>query len=85
MITGFHVSRDKRFDFAALAGTKHAWLEWWNKDAGKWQRIDATPPSQEEEKDDRKSVERQEASKRFIEQIMSSQPSNPEPQQQQMM
>lgn len=54
MITGFHVRRDKRFSFSALAGTKHAWLEWWNKDSHLWERIDATPPKlpDEEEKDD---------------------------------
>lgn len=53
MITGFHVNRDKRFSFAALAGTKHAWLEWWDDDKKLWERIDATPPkSPEEEKDD---------------------------------
>lgn len=52
MITGFHISKDKRFPFAPLAGTKHAWLEWWNKDEKIWQRIDATPPKKEEEKED---------------------------------
>lgn len=49
MIIGFHIQRDKRFTFAALAGTKHAWLEWWNKDSGLWERIDATPPRKEKE------------------------------------
>ncbi|MEI6843342.1 MAG: transglutaminase-like domain-containing protein [bacterium] len=49
MITGFYVKKNSKFPFAPLAGTKHAWLEWWNKDSGVWERIDATPPKKEDE------------------------------------
>lgn len=52
MVTGYHVTRDKRFPFAALAGIKHAWLEWWNKDQKLWVRADATPPKPPREKED---------------------------------
>jgi len=55
MVTGYHVSHDKRFSFAALAGVKHAWLEWWNKDSGLWERIDATPPKSPSEEDEGKT------------------------------
>lgn len=51
MVTGFHVNRDKRFPFSALAGTKHAWLEWWNEENNLWERIDATPPKSQSDED----------------------------------
>ncbi|HEY4514795.1 MAG TPA: transglutaminase-like domain-containing protein [Candidatus Paceibacterota bacterium] len=55
MITGYHVgNKDDRFEFAALAGTKHAWLEWWDKEVGIWKKIDATPPKENEDKDEDK-------------------------------
>lgn len=48
MVIGYFIKRDRRFDFAALAGSKHAWLEWWNSASGIWQRTDATPPDRSE-------------------------------------
>ncbi len=57
MITGYYVRRDKRFSFAALAGDKHAWLEWWNKDTGLWERVDATPPKQSQDEAEKDNEE----------------------------
>lgn len=59
MPTGYYAKRDKRFSFTALAGSKHAWLTYYNKEKGGWSDpIDATPPDrtppppEEEEKGD---------------------------------
>lgn len=47
LVTGYHVRKDPRFPFAALAGTKHAWSEVWDGEA--WHRMDATPPKNDDE------------------------------------
>lgn len=57
MVTGYHVRRDKRFPFAALAGTKHAWLEWWDKDRNLWERVDATSPKRDEDEEQKDEEE----------------------------
>ena len=57
MVTGYHIKKDKRFPFAAIAGVKHAWLEWWNEESRSWERIDATPP-QEKDEESKKGKER---------------------------
>ena len=57
MVVGYHAKRDKRFTFTALAGDKHAWLEWWNRESGLWERIDATPPAPPKEDEDEESDE----------------------------
>lgn len=48
MAIGYHVKRDKRFSFAALAGSRHAWLYYYDRDIQQWEKIDMTPPSQDE-------------------------------------
>ena len=55
LITGYHVRKDPRFEFAALAGTKHAWAEVW--DGTEWHRMDATPPKAEDDQDDQEKQE----------------------------
>lgn len=47
VIAGHYVEEDPRFEFAAIAGTGHAWGEMW--DGKKWQDIDATPPKESSE------------------------------------
>jgi hypothetical protein len=54
--TGFFVQKIPGIDFAAIGGIGHAWSEVWIRDDSgrkKWERMDATPPRQqdEEEKD----------------------------------
>lgn len=48
MVTGYYVT-DKSFGFAPIAGTKHAWTEYFDNSAGIWRRIDATPPKKDDE------------------------------------
>ena len=50
--TGFHVKKDPRFNFAALAGTGHAWTEVWDTDRKEWVRMDATAPKENEDEDE---------------------------------
>jgi hypothetical protein len=52
LVAGRFVTKDPRFDFAALSGTGHAWGEWWN--GQEWVRMEATPAK---EKDDRQEEE----------------------------
>ena len=52
---GFYIEKDPRFDFAALAGTGHAWSEVWMEDA--WIRLDATPPKQNDEESEEENEE----------------------------
>lgn len=51
MIRGFYVD-DRRFGFAPLAGTMHAWTEYYDAGVSQWKRIDATPPKKEEAKEE---------------------------------
>ncbi|MDD3862081.1 MAG: transglutaminase domain-containing protein [Candidatus Gracilibacteria bacterium] len=50
VIAGHYVKKDPRFEFAAVAGIGHAWSEIW--DGYSWQRIDATPPKEKDEKEE---------------------------------
>lgn len=56
VIAGHYVTKDPRFEFAAVAGIGHAWSEIW--DGTSWQRIDATPAK--EEPDEQEEPEEQE-------------------------
>ncbi|MEK9159831.1 MAG: transglutaminase domain-containing protein [Patescibacteria group bacterium] len=50
VIAGHYISKDPRFDFAAIAGIGHAWGEVWNGE--EWIRTDATPAKEKEDDDD---------------------------------
>lgn len=52
VIAGHYISKDPRFDFAAIAGIGHAWGEVWNGE--EWIRTDATPAKEKEEEDEDK-------------------------------
>ncbi len=52
VIAGHYISKDPRFDFAAIAGIGHAWGEVWNGE--EWIRTDATPAKEKEEDDENK-------------------------------
>ncbi len=54
MVTGYYVEKDSRFSFAAVAGQKHAWLEYWDSENRMWTPIDATPPAPPEDEDEEK-------------------------------
>ncbi|MCX6810004.1 MAG: hypothetical protein NTZ65_04665 [Candidatus Berkelbacteria bacterium] len=56
MVTGYYVT-DKRFGFAPLAGTKHAWTEFFDITEGIWKRIDATPPKKDDEEEEKEKEE----------------------------
>ncbi|MDD3774046.1 MAG: transglutaminase domain-containing protein, partial [Patescibacteria group bacterium] len=57
IVTGYYVS-DRSFDFAPIAGTKHAWCEYFDASLGYWKRIDATPPKKEDEEKEEKEKEK---------------------------
>lgn len=52
MTGDYFIKRDRRFDFAAIAGQRHAWLEYWNSEERVWKRLDATPPKKDEDEDE---------------------------------
>lgn len=58
LIAGRFVTKDPRFDFAALAGTGHAWGEWWN--GQEWVRMDATPAKEKDDTQEEEEGEPQE-------------------------
>lgn len=55
VIAGHYISKDPRFDFAAIAGIGHAWGEVWNGE--EWIRTDATPAKEKEDEDDEEKDE----------------------------
>jgi len=58
VIAGHYIQKDPRFDFAAVAGTGHAWSEWWN--GTEWIREDATPAKENDEQEEQEEQEPQE-------------------------
>lgn len=55
--TGFYVQKDPRFDFAALAGTGHAWSEVWI--GNEWVRFDAMPAKEKDDEEDQEQEDQE--------------------------
>ena len=51
MVAGYYIT-DRSFGYAPIAGTKHAWTEYYDESLEQWKRIDATPPKQEDDEED---------------------------------
>ncbi len=61
MVAGYYIT-DRSFGYTPIAGTKHAWTEYYDQTLGEWKRIDATPPKRDDEEESDQDEEKSQGS-----------------------